>query len=97
MKGLRKLRSIEGPRVGDWWQTSAGYWVTLEPLAQIHPDVTYYRKARTTGCPPGWRFADKGEWACTRLRDFPKRVMDGVTVGVNNTNWIVPYEEEENG
>ena len=67
MKGYRKLTSKEEVREGDLVEDPPGRLleagdIELEELGiagMFHCVV--YRKARTDGCPPGWRWADAGE------------------------------------
>ena len=64
MKNYRKLAEGEVIRGGDQWEieTAHDYVVpgvdTGEPCP---PSAVVYRKARTEGCPPGWRWCDAGE------------------------------------
>ena len=60
MKGYRKLAPGEVIREGDVMPAET-YPSDVGKTAGAN--TAYFRKARTEGCPPGWRWADAGERA----------------------------------
>ncbi len=65
MKGCRKLAPGEVIREGDrsllWGPTSPDNHYATIHIGEAVGEQDWFRKARTDGCPVGWRWADAGE------------------------------------
>ena len=70
MKGYRRLAPGEVIREGDtFWAGGIQQWAARtvgRAFGGRHMASEYWRKARTDGAPPGWRWCDGGE-TCTAL------------------------------
>lgn len=114
MKGYRKLAPGEIIREGDFVQyaptrgrqligAEPGRW---QPLSERDKG---WRKARTDGTPPGWRWADAGEKHDRDMADYgtsrafkdhsahilPKFDSDQPeTLGIYISGYVMPYPED---
>ena len=90
MKNYRKLALGEVIREGDQWEieTAHDYVVPgVDTGKPRPPGAVVYRKARTGGCPPGWRWCDAGE-------DPPRLMLGNGVVGLIESEARAPTEHD---
>ena len=79
MKGYRRLAPGELPRDGDRrTHEGHGYVNDLEGNRDaIAGNIVIWRKVRTEGCPPGWRWDDGGE-------EYSHKLIGGEAVEISS-------------
>lgn len=114
MKGYRYLKEGEKFRQGDlvavtMLDVPMGFWGVFVD-AEADKKRLFCRKARTEGCPPGWRWADAGEEANhaapNPITDYwvpydvggtykPLKAPLDSKAGLGNYQLLMPYEDDE--